>query len=147
MQTIQVNKCSGEELMEYQVRERRRRSITKYSGDKDGYLLESNDEIFVLHHLYLLYHEGIVCGFAITPTYADHVLARIYVEPEYQRLGVGRFTVDFLEIETLNCFTNNGKAMKFYKAMGFTYAPAATISLVTFKRKYRHARQDPNPPV
>lgn len=135
------------ELMEYIYRERLRCKENKITGHSVA-LLETCDDTFVCVFAYRIFYEGVIVGFAITPSFGNGVLMRLYVEPEYRRLGIGRFVVNELKITTLSCFTSNTVGMKFYTALGFNWSPSFTTTLVNFKREnYELSNSQENPRV
>lgn len=130
--TIVVKECTEAELREYLQNERLRR-VNEDIVWHENCLLQSDDNLFTLQYLYQLFLDGVVVGFAVMPTYTVDVLSRIYIQPEARRKGVGKYTIDYLQIRNLSCLTVNKEGLLFYESMGFV-GQGSAIYATTFKR-------------
>lgn len=109
-----------EELKTLMIAERQRITLNPNLDTRDNIsLLDTNEELFQLNFLIGLFDNKEFIGFCIIPKYAKTILCRIYLKPEYRRLGIGSIAIKKLNIYQLSCLTTNLNALKFYESIGF----------------------------
>ena len=85
----------------------------------ERYALTEIKQYDAVSNIWKITSNEIDVGFAITPSFAPHILNSIYIYPRYRREGIAELIINQLQITNLSCIAINTDALRLYKRLGF----------------------------